>query len=239
MFHALYFQPVSIYGQKRWQAKIIIGGNPVYLVVPPASDGYTQPKSDRELWLCRDFGSSKNGIVEVELTQRLMANREAEVSLRFEQEKTRLANGRPSWSYYHFVGFMQQYAENICFVPFIGGANQPEPGKEFWICRFRQVAFISRRAKYIVASVELLLEDTEARDKYLAEVRAEQERRDDALRLQAEQVRMAEARALKRRQELEARQSSRPVAIQDDGHGIDPEYLRHLEQIDKENGVLA
>jgi hypothetical protein len=162
--------------QDQWQAWKKDGERKV-LYVPHHNSAL--PK-EGEVWLCDEafeclYENPWFRVESVFLIQGICPDKE--LRLRFERDPNRLIGGKPAWGSYHWFGFVQQTLEAINFVPDRHGTHQPSEGHEFWLCRYRQVAHLSRRGHFGIIVVELLREDVEAREKFLAEKHAEEERK--------------------------------------------------------------
>ena len=193
-----------------------------------------QPTSADEVWLCREVNlgeaSDDRIVVPVELKYLLFSGEKA---FRFQADERRRKAGKSYWK-----AFLPCSSLSVWCVPDNAGSFQPSDDHEWWFCKFRLVAKLDDATEYLVIVVELVREDTEARDKYLAEKaerEAEQLRLKKAAQEKAEADRKAEAEALERWRREQAEREAREDAKDkfEDQFPVLAERLRKLDRLER------
>jgi hypothetical protein len=178
-------------GAEQWEARVTEHGKKIIYVVDELS---LKPNSEQEVWLCYEGrtvfekNDSSMKVVEVETRRKLF---DGEVRLVFSEDKTKLVDGKHPWNAHHDP-FAFQIELVVCIADKFG-EHQPSADQRFWIAKFRKLVYVSNRG-FILVVVDLVREDTEAKEIYLRS-RQEVERQRQLADL-AEQQRVSAAKKL-------------------------------------------
>ncbi len=171
-----------------------------------------QPTSDQEVWLCheREIKDTSQFSSHVRVTlQQLLFN--SEVKLNF------LFTGPDRQGKFHWNAEPSSCGSGLYLTcsPDRHAKTQPTNEHPFWVCRFNRLASLKRTrhgAISIIAIMELVREDTEAKERHDAEMKAQEAIR-EANRLEEKKRRNEEAQILQRQNELVAAEEAHRAKI--------------------------